>query len=242
MKIALVAEVKWEVREVCRRLKLRPIHPENGVWGATLAGHDVRLCLSGMIPAVSKQRVDRFLDSNSFDVMICSGLAGALRGDIAVGDIIVQSEDPRLVEAAETALQATGIPFHTGRLVTVASPVLTPAARRELASESQAIAVDMESQTIAALCRARNIPCLAMKGVSDGIEDDLSPILGGFEVVDVPRIAMRVLGRPSTWGLAARLARHSHLAANHLGRGVWATLGRIRRADHLVDIAARRHV
>ncbi len=155
MRIALVAEVKWEVRGVCRWLKLRPINPKDGVWGAPLDGHDVRLCLSGMVPSISKQRVDRFLDSNTFDLMICSGLAGALREDIAVGDIIVQSDDARLVEAAETALEEMAIPRHTGPLVTVASPVLTPAARRQLAAESQAIAVDMESQTIAALCRAR---------------------------------------------------------------------------------------
>ena len=106
MNIALVAEVKWEVREVCRRLKLRPINPDDGVWGATLDDHDVRLCMSGMIPSVSKQRVDRFLDSTDFDLMICSGLAGALRDDIKVGDIIVQSQEPGLVEAAETALAA----------------------------------------------------------------------------------------------------------------------------------------
>ncbi len=228
MRIALVAEVKWEVREVCRRLKLRPIQTGDGVWGASLDGDDIRLCLSGMIPSIAKQRVDRFLDSNTFDLMICSGLAGALREDIAVGDIIVQSEDPLLVESAETALKEMAIRFHTGPLVTVASPVLTPAARRELAAETQAIAVDMESQTIAALCLERNIPCLAMKAVSDGIDDDLTPVLGGFEVVDIPRIARRVLCRPSTWGLAARLARHSYLAANHLGRGIWATLGQIR--------------
>jgi adenosylhomocysteine nucleosidase len=235
LNIALVAEVKWEVREVCRRLKLRPIDPADGVWRASLDGHDVGLCMSGMIPSVSKQRVDRFLDSRPFDLMICSGLAGALRDDIAVGDIIVQSEDPRLVEAAETALASAGISFHTGPLVTVAKPVLTPAARRVLAAESRAIAVDMESQTIAALCRERGIPCLAMKGVSDSIDDDLSPILGGFEIVDIPRIARRVLRRPGTWPLAARLARHSYRAANNLGRGVWNTLGRIGHADHLVD-------
>ncbi|MCZ6689174.1 MAG: hypothetical protein O7H41_06185 [Planctomycetota bacterium] len=234
MKIALVAEVKWEVREVCRQLKLKSIRPEDGVWGAELDGHDLRLCLSGMIPTIAKERVDRFLDSESFDLMLCSGLAGALRGDISVGDIIVQSEDPFLVEAAESGLTSSGIPFHVGPLVTVATPVLTPAARRKLAEESQAIAVDMESQTIAALCHDRGIPCLALKGVSDGIDDDLSPVLGGFEVVDIPRIALRVLRRPSTWGTAARLARQSYLAANHLGRGVWSTLGQIRQSPHLI--------
>ena len=88
--------------------------------------------------------------------------------------------------------------------------------------------MDMESQTIATLCRQRNIPCLALKAVSDGIEDDLSPILGGFDIIHIPRIALHVISRPKTWPLAVRLALHSYRAANNLGRGVWATLRRLR--------------
>ena len=228
MNIGLVAEVKWEVREVCRRLKLRLLDARDEIWGADLNGHVIRLCLSGMVPAVSKERVDRFLDSHKLDLMICSGLAGALRANIMVGDVIIQSTDSSLTDTAGSALKERAIPYHIGPLVTVASPVLTPTARRDLAAKSGAVAVDMESQTIAALCRERGIPCLAMKGVSDGIDDDLSPILGGFEIINIPRIALRVLWRPSTWPLAARLARHSYVAADHLGRGVWATLNRLR--------------
>ncbi|RPH80770.1 MAG: hypothetical protein EHM80_04340 [Nitrospiraceae bacterium] len=228
MNIGLVAEVKWEVREVCRRLKLTLLDHRDEVWGAELNGHVVRLCLSGMVPAVSKERVDRFLDSHKLDLMICSGLAGALKPNIKVGDIVVQSLDPSLVTIAERALKEHDIPYHSGPLVTVASPVLTPAARRGLAQTSGAIAVDMESQTIARLCGERDIPCLAMKGVSDGIDDDLSPVLGGFDIINIPRIAMRVVSRPSTWPLAARLAHHSYVAANHLGHGVWATMNQLR--------------
>jgi adenosylhomocysteine nucleosidase len=224
MNIGLVAEVKWEVREVCQRLKLRLLDAQDEVWGAELNGHRVHLCLSGMVPAVAKERADRFLDSHKLDLMICSGLAGALRLNIKIGDIIVQSADPRLEAAAEAALKEQDIPFHTGQLVTVASPVLTPAARRDLANKNGAIAVDMESQTIARLCRERGIPCLAMKAVSDAVDDDLSPILGGFDIINIPRIALRVVLRPSTWPLAARLAKHSYVAANHLGHGVWATM------------------
>lgn len=228
MNIGLVAEVKWEVREVCRRLKLELLDPRDEIYGAALNGHVIRLCLSGMVPAVSKERVDRFLDSHKLDLMICSGLAGALRRNIRIGDIIVQSSDPKLVQTAEAALKKQNIPFHSGPLVTVSSPVLTPEARRDLAQSSGAIAVDMESQTIARLCRERGIPCLAMKGVSDEIDDDLSPILGGFEIINIPRIAMRVLSSPGTWPLAARLARHSYVAANHLGHGVWTTMNNLR--------------
>lgn len=144
-----------------------------------------------------------------------------------IGELIVQSEDARLIAVAEQALKDRRIPFHVGPLVTVSQPVLTPDARRALAATTPAIAVDMESQTIAKLCKQRNIPCLAMKGVSDGIDDDLSPILGGFDIINIPRIALWTLARPQTWPLAARLARHSYQSANHLGHGVWATLERM---------------
>ena len=130
MKIGLVAEVKWEVREVCRRLKLTSTNPRDGLWGANLNDHSIRLCLSGMIPSVSRERVDRFLESHQVDVMICSGLAGALWPEIEVGDLIVQSEDSSLVGLAEQALKDARIPFHVGPLVTVAKPVLISASRR----------------------------------------------------------------------------------------------------------------
>lgn len=226
MRIGLVAEVKWEVREVCRRLRLQLLDAPNGIWSAESNEHLIWLCLSGMVPAISKERVTRFLDTTQLDLMICSGLAGALKPHVRVGEIIVQSEDASLVAIAERALKDAGISYHVGPLVTVRRPVLTPTARRDLATVSEgAIAVDMESQMIGELCRQRGILCLAMKGVSDEIDDDLSPILGGFDMVEIPRIAARVLARPSTWPLAARLARHSYRAANNLGRGVWTTIG-----------------
>jgi adenosylhomocysteine nucleosidase len=227
MNIGLVAEVKWEVRAVCRRLHLRPIAPHAGLWGANLNGQCLRLCLSGMIPTMARERVLHFVEPHPLDLMICSGLAGALRPEVAVGDLIVQSTGPALVRIAEQALKDARLSFHVGPLVTVAKPVLTRDTRQELAARSQAIAVDMESQTIAALCRERGIPCLALKAVSDGIEDDLSPILGGFDIIHIPRIAWWVLSRPATWPLAGRLARHSYLAATNLGDGVWATLTRL---------------
>lgn len=224
MKIGLVAEVKWEVREVCRQLNMTLVDPDDQIWGATLNGHDVRLCLSGMIPSIAKERVMRFLDTHAPDLMISCGLAGALHSKVLVGDLIVQTLDSTLSTQAEQALKKQGISFHVGPLVTVAKPVLTPKARNDVSATSQAIGVDMESQTIAALCRERGIRCMAIKGVSDGIQDDLSPILGGFEIIHIPKIAKHVLCSPSTWGLATRMARQSYSAATNLGQGVWATL------------------
>ena len=224
MRIGLVAEVKWEVREVCRQLNMKLVDSDDQIWGAALNGHQVRLCLSGMVPNIAKERVTRFLDNHLPELMISCGLAGALSPEVVVGDLIVQSRDTSLSTHAEQVLSKRGMSFHVGPLVTVSKPVLTPEARKEVSASSQAIGVDMESQTIAELCRQRGIRCMAIKGVSDGIEDDLSPILGGFEVVHIPKIARHVLSTPSTWGLAMRMARQSYSAATNLGQGVWATL------------------
>lgn len=227
MKIGLTAEVKWEVRALFERVNLAAITARGGVWGGTVNGHELRLCLSGMVPSVAHVRVERFLDDYRPDIMISCGLAGALRPNLAVGDLVVQSAHDDLVATAEAALKGAGVPYHVGPLVTVSKPVLSPADRSALAARTTAIAVDMESQTIAEFCRGRGIPCLALKGVSDAIDDDLTPILGGFDIVHIPRIALRVLSRPSTWPLAAHLARSSYRSATHLGKGLCAVVSQL---------------
>jgi len=227
VKIGLTAEVWWEVRALFKRVNLVVHDAREGVWAGTYNGHSLRLCLSGMVPSVAHGRVERLLDDFRPDIMISCGLAGALQPHLVVGDLIVQSRRPDLVAIAESALQTAGVPFHVGSLVTVSRPVLSPVDRRALAERTNAIAVDMESQTIAGFCHERAIPCLALKGVSDGIDDDLTPILGGFEIVDIPRIALRVLMRPGTWGLAARLARSSYRSATHLGKGLCAVVSQL---------------
>ena len=130
MKIGLVAEVKWEVREVCRQLKMTLVDSDDQIWGAALNGHEVRLCLSGMIPTIAKDRVTRFLDTHNPEIMISCGLAGALSPKVLVGDLIVQSRDSSLSTHAEQTLSKRGISFHLGPLVTVAKPVLTPEATK----------------------------------------------------------------------------------------------------------------
>ena len=64
----------------------------------------VRLCLSGMIPTIAKDRVTRFLDNHAPEIMISCGLAGALSPKVLVGDLIVQSRDSSLSTHAEQTL------------------------------------------------------------------------------------------------------------------------------------------
>jgi adenosylhomocysteine nucleosidase len=65
--------------------------------------------------------------------------------------------------------------LHVGRLLTVDSIVRKPAERRRLAAEHAAIACDMESYAVADLCRQRGVPFLAIRVISDAVDDVLPP-------------------------------------------------------------------
>jgi hypothetical protein len=208
----LVAEVKWEVREVCRQLKVTSVDSPDEVLSATLNDHQIRLCLSGMIPAIARERVDHFLNEYHPDLVICSGLAGALRPSITVGDLIVHSEDSSLVGVAEQALTQIRLPFHVGPLVTVASPVLTPAAKQELAARSQAIAVD---KVFPSACPRRPHPA----GRGRGVHIKLAPDTSGKADADFLRhVAVSEFFRTvfqeynaTQWGSSSRIARFTLL-------------------------------
>jgi adenosylhomocysteine nucleosidase len=106
-----------------------------------------------------------------------------------------------------------------GRLVTAPQLVGRPAAKRTLARETGAIAVDMESAAIAAACQERLVPCAVVRAISDTVDTELShrlvTLLSGGRASPL-RVLAAVARSP---GLAVelwRLARDTRLAARRL--------------------------
>jgi adenosylhomocysteine nucleosidase len=62
---------------------------------------------------------------------------------------------------------------HVGRLLTVGGIVRQSSQKRELGERHQALAVDLESFAVAQTCRRQGVPCLAIRVVSDALEDEL---------------------------------------------------------------------
>jgi adenosylhomocysteine nucleosidase len=62
-----------------------------------------------------------------------------------------------------------------GRLLTVDSLLREPAERRLLAEKHGAIAVDMESFAVAEACRASGVAFMAVRIISDAVDDELPP-------------------------------------------------------------------
>jgi len=116
---------------------------------------------------------------------VAAGLSPELRaGDLVVGDRAIiyrrgrttpQSFpcDPGLRERALTLVRRSGSRHSLGPIVTVERILLTAAEKRDLAAESGALAVDMESAAIAAMAAVRAVPFLAVRAILDPVEEDL---------------------------------------------------------------------
>ncbi|TAN05736.1 MAG: hypothetical protein EPN36_05595 [Rhodanobacteraceae bacterium] len=166
------------------------------------------------------------------------GVAGALDGGLAPGDVLVPDriryaqDDPGFATDAEAcehliANLSASLNVHRGTLWSTQQPVATPADKRALAERSGAVAVDMEAAPIAAVAARAKLPFVAVKSICDPVTRELPAGIvraldgsdGGFSLRMLSAIA---LGGPSTWRAARSLARdfararHSLAAAARL--------------------------
>src|SRR5262245_5177728 len=98
-------------------------------------------------------------------LVISAGFAGSLHADFRVGDVILADE---VADADGSRWATTWLrrlpegewrpPLHRGRLVTVSQIAATPDEKRSLAERHEAVAVDMESATVARWCTQRDVP------------------------------------------------------------------------------------
>jgi adenosylhomocysteine nucleosidase len=137
-------------------------------------------------------------------LVVMAGFAGALAPSLAVGDVLLASE---VVEPDDVRWRVA-LPMELGdlpcgRLVTVSQLVTTPAAKRALARQLGALAVDMESAAVAEVCQERHVPCACVRAVSDTADASLSPRL----------VALFAGGRLSPLRVLAAVVRSPGLAA-----------------------------
>jgi adenosylhomocysteine nucleosidase len=112
--------------------------------------------------------------------IISAGFAAALHDSLARGDIVMADE---VLSANGTSFRvglhidpkvAQATPFlHVGRLVSADHVLATPEDRRKLGTESGAIACDMESAAIAEVCQQERIRFLAVRVITDCVDDQL---------------------------------------------------------------------
>jgi adenosylhomocysteine nucleosidase len=162
-------------------------------------------------------------------LVVAAGFAGALDPSLAVGDVflaseVVESEDLRW----RVALPAELGDLPCGRLLTVPRLVATSKAKRNLARQFRALAVDMESAAVAEVCQEWHVPCACVRAISDAAGAGLSPevvsLLAGGRVAPL-RVLAALLRRPRLAGEFWRLARDTRRAARELASVLARLLG-----------------
>ena len=99
-----------------------------------------------------------------WDVLITAGFAGGLDPSLPAGAVVLGGSDPARLERAREIL---GKRAHVGGLATTFEPVETVEAKAAFFRETGALAVDMETEAVAAFCRESGVPWLAVRAISD---------------------------------------------------------------------------
>jgi adenosylhomocysteine nucleosidase len=184
--------------------------------------------------AASLDRLDVTRISPAPTALLVTGFAGACAPDLRTGDVVVgdpvalpdgtsdgDSGDPALRRRAIRALDAAGLRYRVGRLVTVDEVVTTPAAKATWWQAQGAMAVDMESAHVLAWARRAGLPAVTVRAIVDGLEDEVPRNLLDMVGMDGRMrlgAAAGLLGRPTLLAAAWRLGRRSRRALESLAR------------------------
>ncbi len=99
------------------------------------------------------------------------------RHDLLMVDGLVDVEGNRLaIDLKVDPAAAAEMPnVHVGRLLTGDRIVGRPDEKRSLGAKHAAVAIDMETFAVAEVCRRRKVRFLAVRIISDGVDDELPP-------------------------------------------------------------------
>lgn len=173
----------------------------------TVLADGAALWLSGMGPVAARRGAQALADAGAVALAVF-GVAGALSEHLHNGALFcperVLDEDGHAY-AADLAWRASlqqrlAASLHMeGTLLSVASPLLTPADKAAAHQHCAALAVDMESASVAAVARERGLPFVVLRAIVDEASDAIPTALND---------SIDAWGRPRPLHLMAALCRH----------------------------------
>ena len=154
-----------------RRLNLPSPYPlpqgEEGAAAPSEEKYDIQsgICIlhTGVGAARCEERLGNFLRNETPELLIASGFCGGTKDELHPGDLVIADNASDLSKKARAILPGAVI----GKIHSADRIVDRPVDRYEIGREHGAIAIDMETETIARICAARSIPVLALRVVSD---------------------------------------------------------------------------
>ena len=192
---------------------------------ARIGNGEVNVVLTGVAGKGAWRDAAKVMWGGAVDICISSGLAGALRPDYHLGDVLAAKEvqaagrkqvvatDRLMVRIAEEhGARAVDSFYSADRVIGLASE------KRELGRRADA--VEMESAEVLSEAAAFGAKGIAIRGISDRAEEDLpidfNRVMTRTGEVSIPRVLGEMVRRPRSAAALVRFARQGRVAAEKL--------------------------
>jgi adenosylhomocysteine nucleosidase len=186
------------------------------------------LAVSG-IGRDAAERAARALIDAGVAALMTFGMAGGLDPALSAGSVVlpcelISADGTRFlasqswrerVAAAVSPLRAVS----AGHLLTSTHAIDTPAGKSAAFRDTGAVAVDMESATVAAIASDHNLPFIAVRVIVDTAADTLPRAVvnaSRLGKVQIGRLIAGLILAPGEIGALIRLARRYHIAMSSL--------------------------
>jgi adenosylhomocysteine nucleosidase len=165
--IAVTFALPAESSDFLRRLSNQSRTDRNGIRiiRGNIDDREIQVLHTGVGERVCRERLEKFLEDQQFDLLISTGFAGALNDQLQIGDLLL-AKNFSTVHLNEERSFST-LPIHTGDLLTVPALIDSSEERNNVAHASGATAVDMETEFIARACAARGVALLSVRVITD---------------------------------------------------------------------------
>jgi len=228
-RVAILAPMRSELAPLVRPLSLRRAGSEDGaLLSGSIGRVEVVATVTGIGTRAAARAAERVLDASPVEHLLVVGIAGGIGPSVAIGDLVLPELVLDLASGAEHRPAGLGGGAPRGALVTSDGLILDQAEIARLEGRG-AIAIDMETAAIGAVCERRSCPWSVFRAISDRADDgSADPAIFGLAgpegEANLPALARFALTRPWRLPELARLARGSGLATNAAASAAVAAL------------------
>jgi nucleoside phosphorylase len=166
--IAVTFALPAESSEFLRRLGNRSRADRKGlrIVHGTIEHRSIKVLHTGVGENSCRERIEKFLEKQQFDLLISAGFAGSLNRELQVNDLFVAKNFSTL-NGKQAQSSLSNVSIYAANMLTVPALIDSSEERERLARDSGASAIDMETEFIAAACAIRGIPLLPLRVITD---------------------------------------------------------------------------
>lgn len=203
MKIALLGAMPEEIEPILEQMQQYKTVSiaNNNYYLASFGNHELVIAYSKIGKVFSTLTATMLLEHFNAEVLLFSGVAGAISNDLKVGDLItatalVQHDlditafghpygfvpegavmvhtDNELIGIAKNVAQSMNIALKEGVIATGDQFIANSDKKTWIAETFSADALEMEGAAVAVVCDALNVPCFILRAISDAADMDAS--------------------------------------------------------------------